>query len=82
MLLAKLHRHEEALRLLLGEPPQLEMAYDYCDEVAASGRAEDADVYLTLLKVQGSGGGETEIAGEARGGGGGAGDRPLHRPVS
>ena len=51
MLLAKLHRHEEALRLLLGEPPQLEMAYDYCDEVAASGRAEDADVYLTLLKV-------------------------------
>lgn len=51
MLLAKLHRHEEALRLLLGEPPQLEMAYEYCDEVAASGCVEDGDVYLTLLKV-------------------------------
>ena len=51
MLLAKLHRHEEALRLLLGELPQLEMAYAYCDEVAANGRAEDGDVYLTLLKV-------------------------------
>ena len=49
ILLARLHRHQEALRLIL---PDLEDAYHYCDEVIRMGNQEDGDVYLILLGLQ------------------------------